>query len=430
MKRAKAYMQDNATKLTLAALMFAAAWLGLLDPMASFAGAAMLSIGIEGDLAMVLNAQTKALDGFIDGQKKVATGMAENIKILSDRVLEVEQKMAKRNFAGVGDSGGSNGSSVLDAIAKSEQFAMLRRGEIKNARITLPGDVTLHRKAMTSTISGGTIAASDRGPGFVVPAARRLTIRDLLPVVPTGAGSTEFVRELVYTNNAGPQYDASSPGPITEGAVKNASDLTFELVNSPVVTIAHHFTVSRQALDDSEALRSGIESRGLYGLALEEEEELLLGDGSSGRLSGLVSNATAFNRGSTNLTPLDAIRKAITQVALSEHTATAVVLNPADLETLELLKDSQQRYLGVVVNGVVWRVPVVSTNSMTVGHFLLGDFAMAATIRDRQQATVEISLDHSDYRTRNLALILIEERIGLEIHRPAALVYGSMSYAG
>jgi len=67
---------------------------------------------------------------------------------------------------------------------------------------------------------------------------------------------------------------------------------------------------------------------------------------------------------------------------------------------------------------------------MAQGPFLVGDFAMAATIRDRQQATVEISLDHADYRTRNLALILSEERIGLEIHRPGAMVYGSTSYAG
>jgi HK97 family phage major capsid protein len=101
---------------------------------------------------------------------------------------------------------------------------------------------------------------------------------------------------------------------------------------------------------------------------------------------------------------------------------------------LELAKDSQQRYLGVVlnVNGqpFVWRIPIIESNTMTQGSFLVGDFAMAATIRDRQQAHVEISLDHADYRTRNLALILIEERIGLEIHRPTALIYGGTSYAG
>jgi HK97 family phage major capsid protein len=85
-----------------------------------------------------------------------------------------------------------------------------------------------------------------------------------------------------------------------------------------------------------------------------------------------------------------------------------------------------------LVGGVqqIWRVPVVSSNSMTEGQFLMGDFAAAARIRDRQTATVEVSLDHSDYRTRNLALVLIEERIGLEIPRPIGLVYGAMSHSG
>lgn len=282
-------------------------------------------------------------------------------------------------------------------------------------------------KTITTTISGGTLYAPDRGASIVSPAQRRMTIRGLIPSVPTSSGSTEFVRELVYTNNAGPQWDATSPTPGREGATKNASDLTFELVNAPVVTIAHHFTVSRQALDDSIALGAYIQSRGLYGLALEEEDELLNGDGTAGQLTGLVASAAPFTGGATNLSPLDVIRRAVTQVALSEHIARAVVLNPRDVETLETAKDSQQRYLSMVVNGVVWRLPIVETNAMTAGKFLVGDFEMAATIRDRQEATVEVSLDHADYRTRNLALVLIEERCGLEVHRPNALVYGDLA---
>ena len=75
-------------------------------------------------------------------------------------------------------------------------------------------------------------------------------------------------------------------------------------------------------------------------------------------------------------------------------------------------------------------MPIVETIAIAQGTFLAGDFDMAATIRDRQQATVEVSLDHADYRIRNLALILIEERLGLEIHRPIALVVGNVYHAG
>ncbi|MFA6904158.1 MAG: phage major capsid protein [Gallionellaceae bacterium] len=355
--------------------------------------------------------------------------MSENAEFKT-RILEIEQKSV-RNPIG---SFSSDENLIMPAFEASEGFKSLLRGETKSARIAIQAKA-LQRKSITSTITGGSIAAADRGIEIIAPNQRRLSIRDLLPSVPTGAGSTEFVRELTYTNNAGPQGGVTSPT-VTggEGEIKPASDMTFELINSPVITIAHHFTVSRQALDDSAALAQHIDTRGIYGWQLEVDEELLTADGTAGTLDGLINNAAAFNRGSTNQTPLDTVRKAITQLAVGNHVATGIVLNPVDAESLELAKDSQQRYMGVVmyINGqaVVWRVPIIESNSMTAGSFLAGDFTMAARIRDRQEAHVEISLDHADYRTRNLALVLIEGRLGLEIHRPNALVYGSLTNAG
>jgi HK97 family phage major capsid protein len=354
-------------------------------------------------------------------------GMAVDLK---DRVRDLEQRADRRP----GESDAKLAGQLMAAIRADENFEPLLNGKLKSARFSVDGTAFRPQNAISSTISQGTISQPDRAGVITAPGQQRLSIRDLLPVVETNAGSTEFVRELVYTNNAGPQYDASSPNPHSEGAAKNESDMTFELVNSPVVTIAHAFTVSRQALDDSAALQSHLELRGIFGLKLEEEQELLTGDGLAGSLDGLVGNAAAFTGGATNQTRLDTLRKAITQVVVANHFPTGIVLNPVDAEALELAKDSESRYMGVVIyvggQPYVWRLAIIESNSMTLGQFLVGDFAAAATIRDRQQATVEISLDHKDYRTRNLALILIEERIGLEIHRPNAMVTGSLSYTG
>lgn len=349
---------------------------------------------------------------------------------LSARVLELEQKGVRPLGGGGGDD---NQDLIMPAFEGSDGFKSLLKGETTRTRVQILAKA-LHRKtAITSTITGGTVAAADRASEIVAPSKRRSMLLELLPSVPTNAGATEFVRELTYANRAGPQGGGSSPTE-TEGQVKPASDLTFEVVNSPVVTIAHTFTVSRQALEDSAALAQHLQTRGIYGWQLEVEDELLTGDGTAGTLSGLVANATPFASGATNQTPLDTVRKAITQLALTDHVASGVVLNPRDAETLELQKDTTGAYLRMVlyVNGqaVVWRIPIIESNSMTAGTFLAGDFTMAARIRDRTDAHVEISLDHSDYRTRNLALILIEGRLGLEIHRPSALVTGSLSHVG
>lgn len=354
----------------------------------------------------------------------------EKLTEINARMRDIEHKADRR--PGVEESKAA--SQLLNAITEDEQFGRLLNGKVKSARFSVDGVALRPRAAIGSDITSGTIAQPDRAGMIIAPGQQRLSIRDLMPVVPTSSGSTEFVREASYTNNAGPQYDSTSPAPGAEGALKNESDMTLELITSPVVTIAHGFTVSRQALDDSAALRSHLETRGIYGLKLEEEQELLTGDGTAGNLDGLVNNAAAFLGGATNQTRLDTLRKAITQVVLANHFPTGVVLNPVDAEALELAKDSEERYMGVVVyiagQPYVWRLAIIESNTMTAGTFLVGDFASAATIRDRQQATVEISLDHKDYRARNLAFILIEERIGLEIHRPNAMVTGSLSYAG
>jgi hypothetical protein len=59
---------------------------------------------------------------------------------------------------------------------------------------------------------------------------------------------------------------------------------------------------------------------------------------------------------------------------------------------------------------------------MAESQFLVGS-SMAAMIWDRNDASIEISREHSDFFTRNLAAILVEERLALTVLR-AALIYG------
>lgn len=378
------------------------------------------------ELKSMLAGATSEVRAFIEKQ-------SDSMNEMKTRMLDVEQKQVRNPS---GNFGSNDDVGIITAFEASDGYKSLLKGETKSIRMAIPAK-SLQRKAMIgSAISGGSISSADfDSQQIVAPAARKLMLRDLIPSVSTTAGATQYVREVSFTNNAGPQGGATSPTVAGgEGEIKNASDMTLELITSPIITIAHHFTVSRQALDDSAALAQHLDTRGIFGWQLELDRELLLGDGTAGMLDGLVNNAIAFTGGSTNQSALDTARKAITQLSLANHVATGLILNPVDAEHMELLKDTTGQYLATVIyiNGVaqVWRVPIIESTAMTAGQFLMGDFTMAARIRDRQEAHVEISLDHLDYRTRNLALVLIEGRIGLEIHRPAALVTGSLSYAG
>ena len=48
----------------------------------------------------------------------------------------------------------------------------------------------------------------------------------------------------------------------------------------------------------------------------------------------------------------------------------------------------------------------------------------AMLLWDREDANVEISREHADFFTRNLAAILCEERLAVTVRRPEAFVYG------
>ncbi|MDD4986851.1 MAG: phage major capsid protein, partial [Dehalococcoidales bacterium] len=270
------------------------------------------------------------------------------------------------------------------------------------------------------------LVVPDRISGIITEPEKQLRIRDLLAKGTTGSNTIEYVRETVYTNAAAPVAESKEG---TEVA-KPESTLEFEKDTAPVVTIAHWVPATRQIIADASVLSSYINSRLVYGLKLEEEDQILNGTGSGGNVSGLVTEATAFDDSlrSVNDNLVDVIRKAILQAGLAQYPVTGIVLHPTDWANIELLKGSDERYLWVTVpeGGVsrLWRVPVVETTTIAQGNFLVGAFSLGAQLFDREQASIRISEHHSDFFTKNMVAILCEERIALAVYRPQAFIYG------
>ena len=50
----------------------------------------------------------------------------------------------------------------------------------------------------------------------------------------------------------------------------------------------------------------------------------------------------------------------------------------------------------------LWGLPVVATNSMTAGSFLIGDFKMGAAIAQREEITVTFAEQHADFFVTNM----------------------------
>lgn len=343
--------------------------------------------------------------------------MADSSTALQGRLQNLEQSIAALKQTQPGNERNTLGKQVLeDAGVK----AYLAQG------IGASGKVKVKIKnAITELGSGqgaaGEIIIPQRIAGWVAPPERTLRIRDLLPSGRTISNAVDFVQETGFANNA---------APVAEGAQKPESSLEFTLHTAPVRTIAHWVQASKQVLEDIPQLQSYIDTRLRYGLRLVEEEQLLSGDGTGQNILGLIPQATPFDttRRKVGDTRIDIVRRAMTQLRLSEYQPDAVVMHPTDWEDIELQKNTQGSYIWANPRGLLgptlWGLPVLDSTSLAPGEFLVGAFRIAAQIWDRDDATVEISTEDRDNFIKNMVTIRCEERLALVVYRPESFIFG------
>ena len=352
--------------------------------------------------------------------------MQGDLKSVEERIKDVEVKANRPGFGAAAVESKSIGQMIVD----SEEYKHSRERNLKSiAPVKIDG--SFFKKDITSAAaSAGSLVEAMRLPEvYFDPANRPQHVRDFMNVGTTSSNAIEYMVENVFTNEAGPQYDSEAQA--SELVAKNKSDLTFDLLTAPVRTLAHYMVASRQILDDAAMLRSYIDGRLRYGLALAEDTQLLYGTGTGGDIEGLMVNSNVQDAGAPagSDTALDHIRRAIVKARLAEYPVTAIMLNPTDWANIELTKDNEDRYIWVTVpaggEARLWRVPVVETTAINEGEFLLGNFQMGAQLWDREQSTIRVSESHEDLFVKNGVVILAEERIALTVYRPQAFVKGT-----
>jgi HK97 family phage major capsid protein len=149
--------------------------------------------------------------------------------------LEVESKRM-RDLEGTKEY-----KSAGDLFVASEIYTGLKAAGRGNDQ-----QFTIEKKDITNLpASAGALSRPDRDPEVYRNPNRPTRIRDLIPSTPTVSGSVEFMRQNLFTNNAGPQGTVAGNGG-GEFVAKAESVLTWELIIIPVPTIAHWVSASRQ----------------------------------------------------------------------------------------------------------------------------------------------------------------------------------------
>lgn len=333
----------------------------------------------------------------------------------------------------------SNGTNAPNEQKTAGQL-FVESAQYKNAQG--PNVAPVQVKNLTNlAASAGALVRPDRQSEVVIANRRATRIRDLIPTIPTASNAIEYVRRDVFTNNAAAQAPGTPNTAIGAGELqtKAQSNITYAVVTAPVRTFAHFIPASRQVLSDAPMLQGLIDTDMIYGLDLISDNQILNGDGTNQNLTGLMvdtgisvvaPDAATASAAARPQAMLEHIRKAITTMQVNEYyNVTGIVLNPTDWATIETAKATDGQYIWAsVANGAeerVWRVPVVITNAMTVGKFLLGDWTLGAKLYDREDANIRISESHGNFFVQNAVAILAEERYAMAIPHPKAFARGT-----
>lgn len=254
---------------------------------------------------------------------------------------------------------------------------------------------------------------------------RPLMLRDLVTNGTTDSDTVEYVRITSTTNNAAPVAEATT----TSNGTKPESGLATAKITTPVKTIAHWIPVTKRALSDAAQIRTLIDNFLEYGLEEELEDQMISGDGTGENFEGIgtVSGVQA-QAWDTNM--LTTLRKAKTKVrTVGRSIPTGYVLNPADVEALDLLTDNENRYYfggpsGTILVGntaPLWNLPVIESEGVPAGTGYVGDWRKAI-LWDREQSSITMSDSHANFFIQNLVAILAEMRAAFGVIQPNAFV--------
>lgn len=269
--------------------------------------------------------------------------------------------------------------------------------------------------------SGGTMVPAFFDPQIRDLPQRQLFVRSLIPTVGCTGDKVWYLRQTVATQNA---------AAVAAGGLKPTSVYTIARIEETVRTVAHVTeALDRALLSDFDALSEFIDTQLRLGVLLEEEDQILNGNGAGANMTGIL-NTAGIQTQALGADPVpDAILKAMTKIRLQFMEPDGIVLHPNDFRDVRLLRTADGEYIfgdpaDAGATGI-FGLQVVQSALMTEGTGLVGAFGVASQVYDRDEARVtfaETGLGNNageEMFTRNQVRFRGESRLALAVIRPA-----------
>jgi HK97 family phage major capsid protein len=349
-------------------------------------------------------------------------------EIVAARALEKSIADGEALLKGIQGAGPAQEKSGEDVQAKSLGEHFVKHADVAAFKANpKAGMAAPEFKAAGDPAVVGDIKIEQRSTNVNGLVRQRLTVADLFtPAVLDGT-------QIVYLEE---QLSEGSVKAIAEGEAAPKITYHFTEVREGVSKVAGITTVSDEMITDLPYVASAINGNLTTDLGVEEERQLLRGDGVGSNLKGLENRSGVLTEASANLDDnADAIHRAATKVSIaSGHEADAVVIHPLDFERERLAKDANGAYTAggplanYGTNPTIWGRTAVVTTAAIQGQVLVGAFA-SATILRKGGVLVKTSSETGSNFEEGLVSIKAEKRLGIEVRRPSAFAKVTLSTA-
>ncbi|WP_159083909.1 phage major capsid protein [Nocardioides terrigena] len=319
---------------------------------------------------------------------------------------------------------------VGDAFVKSPAMQQFRKAHPSGVGSGTPlrievkelghaADLGIGTKATLTTQTGQNGAV--RQPGYRSEILDEgLSFLDLITTGSTDASYIEYAQIVSETDNA---------AIVAEGDLKPLSDVTTDLSEAKAFTYADGFDITNQTLADDGALAAYMEQRIRYHVRNVVVDKLLNGTGAGTQPQGILTT-TGVQSQAFDTDVITTIARALGKVEAVQADPQAIVMNPADVWNLRLMKNGDQWALGnPLAQGVTptpFGVPLVASTRVAAGTALVGNFKSVHFL-EREPLSVVAFNQHKDYAQRNMVYVRAELR-GLQLfYAPREVVVADLT---
>lgn len=393
-------------------------------------------------------AAIKAAEAIVNAAK------SDNRDLTPEEQTEVEAKMAEVEELDKQIKGRQLVDSVMRLGTTTTEPDSEKPTQAKTLGEHFAKSVNADQLGRLKAISGYTVSTPEFAPELKANTDPHLTTGAVF-----GDYLTTFDRTVVQGFRPGPVVaDLMGSGTISgnavtylvEGALEGAFATVAEGGAKPQIHFADPTTRtdalkklaawwdnSDEMVEDLAFMVSEINQRGMYQLALAEENQLLNGPGTGSTVQGLA-NRSGIQTEVQAVAPdtaADTLFRAMTKVQTATGlSADAIVIHPNDYQALRLSKDSNGQYYGggffsgqYGVGGVpeqppLWGLRTVVSTAVAAKTVWVGAFRAGATVYRKGGIRVESTNSDAGKFTSNLITTRIEERIALAVRIPGAFV--------